>query len=560
MGDVPENMMSSANKYIIRGSIAITSTLLLVCLGIIIYIGPWINCDILEGLLSLNNYLGGMGFHQRIELDDDNIIKQGILSYWPPGQYVYSWAVAQLLHINIGNAVTVTSFLFLIAGFICYYYLLLHFRFSKKVIFFTILVLTYQRFFTGLFLKMNAVDVYLIFFSCATVLLYEKYYTVNKQQHRAGILLLMLLTFLGGLYSKNSFTLLIISVTAYYVVTHFIKAVKSESGKIKKLFVSGLPALVALTSVLVFYFLLYAQNRTPFSQRVEANTLQLSFLKILNIFIKPAIQSLGACFSLDAFMLHIPSVQNSYFSYFTDFTWQGIAGSLIMLVPLVYAVVWFHKKSESKSFALIAAIAVIVYTGFFAVAIIRQTDVYAEDRLFLPMILLVIPIYASAFFEGSKWLKLSMSVFIAVSLFFGIASIPNTFQYYKNSTEINSSKLMSGFIVHTPYDDFKELKKIGNAIKDNYTDNNLIMAFNAERFFALNVNVPCIMYNAVKNADVNDIVAKNTSFFHRHQIRYMTIVLPSADKPLNIDESLLIKKETYNIYTLYIISTIPLGN
>lgn len=502
---------------------------LLVYFGIIFLKGPWVDCDLLEGVFSLSNYQNGQGFHEVYGIDEQYHMLSFFLTYWAPGEYVYSWGIARLLHTNIGNGIIISNILFLALGLYTYYRLLKHFRFSDTLIFTTIFMLVIQRFFNGLLLKMNGVDIYLIFFASATVLLYERYYAARTPGKQALQLTALFLLLCAGLFSKNSFLLFVITCAAFYFIYYVIAYLRKVENR-PSLLKIALPAALSLAAAILFQLYIYGRGRTPFDQRYNEHVLHLSSLKLANIFIKPAVQALGSAFTLDALLLHIPSTKNSYFSYLYDFTWEGIAGSVLILIPMVYCLYKYRKDHSRSLFTYLALSAVAVYTAFFAVAIIQRSDVYAEDRLFLPMLLLLIPVFAHTVLHERKLLRYAIMSFLGVSVLFSLLAVPATLKYYTKSRLLKKDGLISGFMVHSETDNIEELEQIGRQLTAKYPKNNLVLTGSSARFFLMQAELPCIVTNLASRNDMAALIDTNRAFFEKNNISVITVVVPTGGR------------------------------
>jgi hypothetical protein len=546
---------TSANKVVFKVATVLIAATLLTYLGVIFRYRPWVDCDLMEGVFSLNNYLYGLGFHQVFNVGADYVIHQEILSYWAPGEYVYSWQIARLLQMNLSGGIIFTNIFFLATGLIGYYYLLRHFGFSNTIIAFSIFVLVVQRFFNGILLKMNGVDIYLIVFAVLTILVYEKYHAATRTRTRFWLLFSFFILFLSGLFAKNSFLLFVISSSAFYFVFYFIKLWKTRtSGRfISKLITISLPGIVGVASALIFHFSLYARSRIPFDQKYHATALELSPLKILNIFIKPTVQTLGSLFTFDAFLFRIPSPDNSYFAYLTDFTWQGILASVIILIPLLWAIIGYVRNNNRSLFTWLALSVTLFYLLFFCAAIIRQSEVYAEDRLFLPMMLLLMPVYTTAMLYGKNVYRLPMLLFFGISVAFSALAIPNTIKYYHKSRVVTRNDMISGFQIHSETDDFDQLEKLGKNLTSHFPANNLLITKSTTQFFLVHASLPSISLELDVLNNIDSFIRANHDFLAQNKLNYVSVVAP-AGKPLQTGNQTVALQQTYGPYTLYVLA------
>ncbi len=544
-----------ANNIIVKFASVLTILALVIYLGVVLWYKPWVDCDLMEGVFSLNNYLNGLGFHQVFYIGANYRIQPEILSYWAPGQYVYTWLIAQLLHTNLSIGLIVTNIIFLATGLVGYYYLLRHFGFGKAVIVFSIFMLVAQRFFNGLILKMATADVFLIVFAVYTILLQEKYHAATRTSTRTYILLLLFLCCLSGLFAKNSFLLFVISSSVFYFIYYFISIWKDRStgsffGKLVRI---SLPGIVGATSALIFHFSLYARSRIPFDPKDHATTLQLTPLKLLNIVIKPAVQSLGSLFTFDAFLFRIPSPKNSYFAFLTDFTWQGIIASILILIPLLWAIYNYTIVHKKSLFTWLAISVALFYLLFFSAAIVRQSEVYAEDRLFLPMMLLLMPIYATAILYGKNAYRIPMIMFFVVSVGFSALAIPNTIKYYHKSGIVKRKDIISGFQIHSETEDMKQLEKLGKDLTAGYPSGNLLITKSTTQFFLVQANLPSMSLELDILDNIDSFVNVNHAFLTSHHFDYMSVVAP-INKPLQTGNQKIVMKQEYGPYRLYVIA------
>ncbi|GAA4464853.1 hypothetical protein GCM10023093_16020 [Nemorincola caseinilytica] len=512
------------NDMVVRRTMIWLIAITLACyFGTILYKGPWVDCDLLEGIFSLSNYLNGQGFHQVYGIDERYHMLPFFLSYWAPGQYVYSWGIASLLHTNIGNAIIITNVIFVSVGLYTYYRLLQHFRFSDTLIFTAIFMLVIQRFFNGLLLKMNGVDIYLIVFASATVLLYERYYAARTARKHALLLAALFLLLCAGLFSKNSFLLFVITCSAFYFIYYVVRYLRNMPGR-PSLVKIALPAIVSLTAAVIFQVFIYGRGRTPFDERFNEAPLDLTALKLANIFIKPAVQTLGSGFTLDALLLHIPSTSKSYFSYLFDFSWEGIAGSILILIPLIYSIYRFCAAHKKALFPYLAVAAVCVYTLFFATAIVQRSDVYAEDRLFLPMLLLLMPVYAYTVLYEKRPVRYAMFIFVGISIAFSVLSVPVTFKYYGKSRYIKKEGLISGFLIHSETANFDELEQLGRLLSEKYPKNNLLITSSSTGFLLMQTELPCIVTDLTTRSDMDAMIDTNMAFLQKNGTSVLSVV------------------------------------
>jgi len=291
----------------------------------------------------------------------------------------------------------------------------------------------------------------------------------------------------------------------------------------------SIPGIILVICYGLFYLLFYSNGRTPVDTKYDYVHSTFSLLKICNIIFKPIIETVGAVFSFDALLFRIPSPNNSYFAYITDFKWQGILIGTVFIAPLVYIIGDYLSKFKNNKFTWFAVFIIAFYALFFSVCIIKQSDVYAEDRLFLPMILFALPVFCSVFISNSK-LKYVLGIYLVISVVFSVSSISNNNKYYKKGRVIERQDMISGFLIHSETENFEELKQIGLAINSKSLKNNLLLANSPEQFLLTNVNSPSIIVNGNNLTNIDSFVSINAQFFKKNKTEYLSLLTKSNMK------------------------------
>lgn len=479
--------------------LACMALLLLVYLIINLIIKPIVDNDMMNGMLSLHNYLNGSHWNKALALSADfKHVTENELTWWAPGQYELPYLLSKILFINIGLAITILIFAVACGG--CWFYYKL-FKLSSlnnnSIVFTALLVLFLQRFINIFFVEFYSSDIILFFYTPFYVF---AYYNLLKDYQKKTILKLVLLTLLniGGVFIKNSFILFEIAANGFLVVEYFFNnrlgvkegwSGKTNIGILRKLSIP-LPFVIA-NALNYWFFLRLGYNPS------SGKGLLFSLSNILTGLFTPVIQTLFSSLSSYSFYSNLYKITIP----------QATADIAMVMVLLVIGFIIYKMRDRILDlfktdvifrFVLVAA---IINTGIWFVFILKQSYILPDDRLYLPICILLLPYLLNIAVTSRSFWKCIYFAMIVCSVIYGVASYANRIKNYAlKGTVWSQDEKLTGFKVFkfTKGDD-ADIAAISNVLQTRYPNDYVLMT-GASVIFELHANnkfiVPTVLPKA----------------------------------------------------------------
>ncbi|MES2426249.1 MAG: hypothetical protein V4560_04720 [Bacteroidota bacterium] len=504
--------MNNKIKNSLIGGIIIIS-LVYLFLGLIFR--PIVCNDAINGMLSLHNHLQGTGWNKVLILSSNGLgVKEAQLTWWAPGQYQIPYLLSKIFSISIGTAIIIILFVALCSGSFFYYKLFKLSGLKPEIVLCAILILLLQRFVNIFFIEYNSCDLFLFFF---TPFYIYTYYTLIKNYRNQLVLKLILLTALNtlGLFIKNSFILFELAFNVFLIVEYFFdnytKPMYQRPGKfiLPARLLTLLPLLVA--NLLNYYFFLRL-GETP----TKSYGLLLTVSNILTGIFAPVMEILFGSLSLSG-------IYGSFYDKITLSPSMLSVGIVVILLMIGYAL--YLKKAEmlnsfkkDRLYRLICVLA-IMYIMFWFVFIVKQCAISNEDRLFLPMSILVFPYILNSVITTKNIIKYGYIGLVFFSIAYGML----TFVYRiktrsQNGSLISKNPNLNGFkLYNVDGTSQAQLDSISKFISYKFAKDYIILS-NPEIAFGLNL--------------ANKFILTNTSVVpDLQQIHYLVLVKIGRDIP-----------------------------
>ncbi len=454
---------------------------------------PVIYADAIHGMLSLHNYLNGSDWNKILSLSKDGShLVSHEMTWWAPGQYQIPYILSKLCFVNIGTAIVVLvcfvnigtaivvlMFISLCGG--CYFYYKLFKISGLKIVsvLYALLILLLQRFINTFFVQYNSSDLLLFFY---TPFYIYAYYTLVKTYPRQLILKLFLLAALNyfGLFIKNSFILFELALNTFLIAEYFFnKKAYPEFRRIdlfKKLLLL-IPFI--LPNILNYYFFLRLGGNPA-----NGRDLLITVSSVLTGLFIPVMETLFASLSLwGIWGIFHDKIRLS----------QGIIDILMAIVLLMIAYLVYNKKDLiiklfKKNLAFRFTIIVsVIYVLLWFTFIIKRSAISYEDRLYLPVTILLLPFLVNSLYTSSK-IKYLYIVAIGISVTYGISTFVYRIEkYISNDSVFSKDQKLNGFKVYSKDKILEpELNNISNFISSNFAKDYVIIS-NEDFAFELNV-------------------------------------------------------------------------
>ncbi len=498
--------MNSGEKYLLLRVIKKAPSTLIICIGLIcavyLIIGliyrPIIFNDAIHGYISLHNYLAGGGWNKLLyfnnnasELDSQN------LTWRAPGQYELPYLTAKLFNCNIGVAISILSFISITCGSYFYCKIFEISSLPKSIILIALLILLLQRFINISFILFSSSDLFLFLYTPLYVYTYlkakdgVKYYWLN--------LIAFLFINLLGLFIKNGF-LLFSTAYNFYLIIDLVLAYRKSKKQIAIIPLIKRATIIApylISVVLVYWFFL----------RLGSNpTSGAGFLINFPSLVSGAFQgSLGVFFSA----LSVTAVYGNVQGKLTSINPYVTVLMLLFLVILAFLI--YQNRRNIKTmlktdgmFRLIFIIS-IMYIIYWIVFTLKQSYISNEDRLFLPVTILVFPYLINYTLKANKFVKYVAFVIIFLSVVYGGSTMYyRIITYSSDSMSANSAdNELNGFKLFTHQtNEVAQLNVISRIISKSY-QNEKIITTDPDGLFLLNlknqyittgtVNIPVVI-------------------------------------------------------------------
>lgn len=405
---------------------------------------PIVCNDAINGMLSLHNYLNGGGWNKYFQLSADNLqVMPSELTWWAPGQYAIPYLLSKLIFINIGTAITLLMFLSTAGGCYFYYQLFKLSGIKSAIVLWALLILLLERFINVFFIQYTSPDLLLFFYTPFYLYTYYKLTKAGARLFFTALLLTGLNMF--GVYIKNSFILFEVAFNVFLIAEYlFLNPARLKNNftglfKISSLWII-LPFMVA--NVINYYFFL----------RLGANPANGSAF-IFNV----SVILYGVFLPVMGALFASVSLSGIYGNVYEKIHLSILTADMLMLAILLLVVLIAYRKktflvSWFKTDRLLRFVTVgfVMYILFWLVFTIKQSAVSNEDRLYLPITILVFP-YLLSFALSVRWqFRYVYFALIVLSVFYSMVSFAYRIKKYNNDGSVFSKNIwLKGFKVYS---------------------------------------------------------------------------------------------------------------
>jgi len=447
---------------------------------------PIVSNDALNGFVSLHNYVNGGEWNKIINFNEKTSgMEVNEMTWWAPGQYEIPYLFSKLLNGNIAYSISFLLFLSLAAGAILYYKIFeLYSTVSTKIVLVALAILLSQRFINMNFIQYSSSDLFLFFYVPFYILIYLKIDNRTKSLTWYKLLLLILIN-VGGLFIKNSFLLF----SAAFNVFLMFKIFKASSQEDKKRLVNNklkqsiilMPFIIAV--ILDYYFFLRL-GAIP----TKGAGIAINFSCIIQ----------GLFQSMTGILFSSLSLASMYGNLYGKFSVSDAYLALIMFLSVITVIGIFYMKRrnikalfQKDTFFAMGIIIGIMYMIYWLAFNIKHSYISNEDRLFLPVTILILPYLVEyIILYSTPVIKRLGILIIAGSILYGIGTMGKRIENYSNDKQSTTSAdpiLRSFKIFSSVKNDPNELAQLSSVISTRYHQRYLI-ATNIDVLFLLKVN------------------------------------------------------------------------
>lgn len=446
---------------------------------------PIVSNDAVNGMLSLNNYLNGDQWNKTLSLSKDAThIESSELTWWAPGQYELPYFFSKILSINLGSALALLIFVSVAGGCFFYYKIFKLSPIKHTIVLVALVILLCQRFVNIYFIQYNSSDIFLFFLTPFYIYCYQ--WILNQYQGWLGLKLLILIAInIIGVFIKNSFILFELAVNIFLVVEYFVqRRIVSEKNDPNEYKISLLKLVLlitpfALANVLNYWFFLRLGENPTLSLGIL-----LSLSNILKGLFIPVVQVLFSSLSLNSI----------YGNVYDKIILPDMVNSIIMAAVLLIAgyIIYSYRKTilivlKKNLFSRLTAVVVIMYVLFWFTFTIKQSYISNEDRLYLPVTILVLPYLLRFSLNSSRLIKYLYFTIVGVSIIYGGYTFAYRIKKYAiNGSVLSKSQKLNGFRVYNANEKLEDLNKIAGTITMRYP-NDYILINDPDLAFKLNV-------------------------------------------------------------------------
>jgi len=446
---------------------------------------PIVSNDAVNGMLSLNNYLNGDQWNKTLSLSKDAThIYSSELTWWAPGQYELPYLFSKLLSIDLGSALALLIFASVVGGCFFYYKVFKLSLIEHKIVLAALVILLCQRFVNIYFIQYNSSDIFLFFLTPFYIYCYQR--ILNQHRGWLGLKLLILIAInIIGVFIKSSFILFELAVNIFLVVEYFVqRRIASEKNDPNESKISLLKTVLliipfALANVLNYWFFLRRGENPTLSPG-----LLLSLSNILKGVFVPVVQILFSSLSINSI----------YGNFYDKIILRDMACDLIMVAVLVFVgyiiyryrtMIWDELKRNL--FSRFTAVVAVMYVLFWFTFTIKQSYISNEDRLYLPVAILVLPYLLRFSLNSSRLIKYFYFTAIGISIIYGGYTFAYRIKKYAiNGSVPSKSQKLNGFRVYSTNEKLEDLNKIADTISMKYP-NDYILINDPDLAFKLNV-------------------------------------------------------------------------
>lgn len=451
----------------------------LVCLAyfiISLLYRPIVGNDALRGMLSLHNYLNGMAWNKVLNLSQGNLaVTTSELTWWAPGQYQIPYVISKILFVNIGTALAILSFVSIVAASYFYCKIFKLSGLSNEVILGALIVLLLQRFININIIQYISSDLFLFFYTPFYLYIY---YIVIKIFHGSGLWKFVILFVLNlfGLFIKNSFLLFELALNVFLITEYLFSKIQSRENFFDKAqWISFLKkASILLPFIAAFftdYFLFLRLGDNPansYGSNVTASGLLAGlFLPVTEILF--ASLSISGIYGNLSTKIDVP-----------DFV---ISGCMVILLLLITFVLYRNRHNLyttlKKNWAVrLITIISVLYVLYWLAFTLRRSAVTSEDRLFLPITILIFPYLINRIWKSSSGIKYLSVILIFLSVSFGVSSFMLRIKKYAIDGSVPSKdRQLQGFKILSPRQDPNgDLVNLAKIISQKYSHHYIVIS------------------------------------------------------------------------------------
>jgi len=426
---------------------------------------PIVSNDALNGFISLHNYLAGEHWNKLLTFEPTTArITANELTWWTPAQYALPYCFSELLHVNIGTAVSIILFISLIGGGYFYYRVFKLSALSGNLVLVSILILFLQRFININFLQYSSSDLILFCYSPFYIFFYFKFKDLNIKSLSFAFPLLLLLN-LFGLFLKNSF-LLFETAFSVFLLTEIITASRGE-GRMLRCFVLLFPFALSLV---IYYWCFLRLGSNP----TNGAGILISVSTLLNGIFNGITGTLFSSLSITAVYGNLYgkiSLINPYDNLL-------IGCCILVIAVIIYKcrnkIVNQYKTDEVFRVVVVLSVMYILFWILFA---IKQSYISNEDRLFLPVTIFVLPYLIAWFSKAPGTTKYIGIGIVCFSLLYGTATFIFRIRVYNRSMSVASeNQTLQGFKVFMyNRDALNDIHRISEILSGRYNHNYLVI-------------------------------------------------------------------------------------
>ncbi|MDN5288960.1 MAG: hypothetical protein JWR38_5234 [Mucilaginibacter sp.] len=509
-------MKNKTEKALLIGIIALC--LLYLFLGLIYK--PIICNDAINGMISLHNYIHGGEWNQFLNLSGNGTdVSAHELTWWAPGQYEIPYLLSKLCSISIGSSIVLLMFASISGGCLFYYKIFKLSSLGNKTILLSLLILLLQRFINIYFIQYNSSDLILFFYTPFYIYTYYQLCKTYPQKILLKIFLLTLLNF-TGLFIKNSFVLFELAVNIFLIAEYFfhdkvdnkITPTRSDTPVYTRLSVL-FPFVLA--NLLNYYFFLRLGTNPA-----QGDSLLMTLSAIITGIFLPVMEVLFASLSLSGI----------YGNFYQKIALsQQIAGMVMMVILMGTGYLLYREKNGIRNLLgkdavfRLAMITAVVYVSSWFVFTVKQSAVSGEDRLFLPVTILIIPYLLNHSSTTASKIKYVYFAFVGISILYGIGTFAYRIKKYSiNGSVWSKNSRLNGFKIYSDNKDAtRELDKVAHIISQNFAKDYIVVS-NPDIAFQLDITNKFI---------VNTSTSFSNSSHLKAGIHYMLVVQLGKDTP-----------------------------
>ncbi|WP_158994789.1 hypothetical protein [Mucilaginibacter sp. L196] len=390
----------------------------------------------------------------------------------------------------------------------------------------SLLILLLQRFININFILYSSSDLFL--FLCVPFYIYSYLKTITAGQYYWLNLIALLLLNLLGLFIKNSFLLFSTAFNIYLAIDFLVEHYRSKKITTKYLIKRATIILPYLASVVLFYLFYLRLGENP-------TTGQGLLVNISTIISGSFSGFWGVVFSA----LSINSIYGNIESklHFLD---PYLSILMLAFLLIFFFLVYQYRRNIKTMFKTdvmfrITSIVSVMYVLYWIMFTLKRSAISNEDRLFLPVNILVLPYLIDYVLRANKFFKYIAITVISLSVIYGVDSMYYRVKSYSNDTAsaLSNDNDLKGFklFIHKK-SNITQLNTISKIVWGNYQKEKILTP-NPDALFLLNV----------KN---QYIYSKVPTYINDHQ-KYL-LLISKTDKAILTGWQPIFISDDYNLY------------